>query len=387
MQIRGIGLNILDLVVAVWFAFAIMRTIKNNITVATVAVMLSLLASQAKGRVTLEQLGTLGGDFSMATGINESGQIVGASTTFDGKRHAFLYSNNLMIDLDTQNTDNSIAAAINDFGQVVGANGYAYTNEFGTFYSSRAFLYDKGLMSNLIQDTNYSFAAGINDLGDIVVDKTLTNGETHAFVYTNGLMTDLGTLGGDFSGASGINNRGEIVGLSDIANQGADHPFLYNHGLMHDLGTLGGNLSAANAINDLGQVVGYSRTASNIKEHPFLYSRGRMHDLGTFGGTYSHAYGINNWGQVVGESQKRNGDYHAFLYSNGMLIDLNYLVHLTTTNRAAGFLLLITASGINDQREIVGTGAYWDGTNVTARAFLLKISGPFFSNWGWAGRR
>ena len=107
-------------------------------------------------------------------------------------------------------------------------------------------------------------------------------------------MTDLGTLGGTYSVATGINNSGQIVGYADTAS-GQTHAFLYSGGTMTDLGTLpGGTYSFATGINNNGQIVGYSTTASG-QTHAFLYSGGQMTDLGTLpGGTNSWATGIND---------------------------------------------------------------------------------------------
>ena len=81
----------------------------------------------------------------------------------------------------------------------------------------------------------------------------------HAFLYSGGVMTDLGTLpGGTYSCATGINNNGQIVGYSNTAS-GPIHAFLYSGGKMTDLGTLpGGDNSEATGINDSGQIVGDS---------------------------------------------------------------------------------------------------------------------------------
>ena len=105
-------------------------------------------------------------------------------------------------------------------------------------------------------------------------------------------MTDLGTLVGDktVSSAFAINASGQVVGSSDTDEYGVTHAFLYSNGTMTDLGTLAPFYecsSTAYGINASGQVVGESGTTGDTT-HAFLYSSGTMTDLGTLiGGTYS----------------------------------------------------------------------------------------------------
>ena len=127
-------------------------------------------------------------------------------------------------------------------------------------------------------------------------------------------ILDLGTLGGSGSGASGINERGQIVGWSDTAS-GQRHAFVWSafRG-MRDLGTPGGTSSAATGINDHGQVAGRGENAAG-ETHALLWKAGQMVDLGTAGGTESWATGINNLGQVVGSTRTASGQLNAFLWS------------------------------------------------------------------------
>jgi chitinase len=81
---------------------------------------------------------------------------------------------------------------------------------------------------------------------------------THASLWAHGNLVDLGTLGGDESYASGINDRGQVIGAS-WTKTGATHAFVWENGAMTDLGH-GGNTSEAFAINTKGQIVGYRGT-------------------------------------------------------------------------------------------------------------------------------
>jgi probable HAF family extracellular repeat protein len=296
---------------------------------------------------------------SYAYGINNSGQVVGYSTTSAGWEHAFLYSGKgPMQDLGTLNgsLDTSIAYAINNNGQVVG-----YSQPSGGFLD--AFRYSNGSMQDLgtLPGDIESYAYGINDSGQVVGYGTLD----HAFLYSgNGPMQDLKTLfGGSLSQAYGINNSGQVVGIMTNG-----HAFRLSNGSVQDLGTLpGGDSSMASSINNSGQVAGRSNTNNASIYHAFLYSgNGPMQDLGTLPGSpTTFADAINNSGQVVGGSwTSSRAIYHAFLYYGNQMYDLNTLLF----NTSSGWTLQ-EATGINDAGQIVGYGINPGGQT---HAFLLN---------------
>ncbi|HET9301907.1 MAG TPA: hypothetical protein VFO20_03945, partial [Propionibacteriaceae bacterium] len=116
-------------------------------------------------------------------------------------------------------------------------------------------------------------------------------------------IVDLGTLpGSTYSVAADINDRGQIVGMADLA-AGGSHAVLWQDGSLIDLGTLGGTLSWANAINRQGQIVGVSSLIFSSGDQATLWEDGAPHGLATLsGGNFSQAVDVNRRGQVVGVS-------------------------------------------------------------------------------------
>lgn len=346
--------------------------------------MLAPLAAQAAPNYTVTAVGPAG---STATAINDQGQVVGDFPDPGSTSHYGFLAGSSFVNLGPTG-GNSYAAAINNGGAVVG-HASASPNNFGVAFSDAP-----GGAMQFFNPFNglHSQGKGINDAGQVVGwGDDFTN--NHAFLLSNGTVTDLGTLGGTSSGASAINKSGQVAGESSTAGDGASHAYLYANGKMSDLGTLGGNDSWGTAINDAGVVAGYSTIdGTGERTHAFLYRDGVMSDLGTTAGLdHAEAYGINNAGQVVGYAWGAGSplDERAFLYADGQMIDLNTLV-----DPASGWRIA-RAMDINNEGQIAAL-AFKDGVAYAVRLDLVSaVPEPQTAAMlagglglvGWAARR
>jgi probable HAF family extracellular repeat protein len=272
----------------------------------------ALTAQAATPLYSVIDLGTLGGPNTFANAINNRNQVVGVSDTSTlGVMHAFLYSNGKMQDLGTFGGNFSVAIAINNHGQVVGQS--EIPGGVG-----HVFLYSAGYMQDVAFTpvlSNYTRGAnGIYNLGEIVGNYSGPN-FSHAFLYQAGHVIDLTPSIIDippsprYGIAYDINDLGQVVGL------GGSHAFLYSNGITKDLGTIPGtDFSEALAINNKGEIVGDSRSSSPAQGVAFIYSNGVMSRLNPVG-SYAIAYGINNYSQIIGNFL--TSQWRACLFSNG----------------------------------------------------------------------
>ncbi|MCH8251420.1 MAG: DUF3466 family protein [Planctomycetes bacterium] len=309
-------------------------------------------------------LGTLGGNTSVALGINESGQVVGSADTPQGLRHAYLWEAAVMIDLGTLPPEpQSEAWDISEAGHVVGIA----TADGGI---ARGFMWQDGTMidlGNLGAANTHAF--GVNEFGQVVGFSWLPPSEPRAFLWEDGVMSDLGTLGGASSNAWDVNSVGQVVGSSTLSPGEQGGAFLWENGVMTNLGTLGGPTSWASGINELGQVVGQAeRSEGGLVLHAFIWERNEMIDLGALGGyESSRAEAINNQGEVVGSGSNGTTD-QPFLYHGDVgLRDLRDLLWVDVDWSA------LSPRAINDAGQIVGSGRHQG-----PRAFLMTpIDGDF----------
>ena len=337
---------------------------------------------------TLTDLGALpGGLSSQAVWISPNGLIAESRKlpkaihqSPEGLQRFVQYSGK-MVSLSTSAYSRRAASTLwlavsNSRGQVAGWGLNEISDDFSLaapgFFTTetRGFLWEHGAVKDLgTLGGSDAFATNLNGRGQIAgmsyVNSTpneITGIPTQdPFLWENGVMLDLGTLGGTFGTTSGLNERGEVIGQSNLAGNQASHPFLWTKSVgMQDLGTLGGNTGVTNWINDSGDIAGKADLAGPLPQNhdAVLWRHGAMIDLGTLpGDACSNAYYVNARGQVVGTSESRDlcliptGE-HAFLWENGgPMIDLNTLIPAGST------LELTFALAINERGEIAGFGS------------------------------
>ncbi len=344
-------------------------------------------------RFTVTDLGTFGGTFSIAYGINNAGQVGGAAALPSGNVHAFLSGlatreqeiedHDLSLhktDLGTLGGPNSAANRPNGRGNVPIVSETSTPDPFGEdFCNFGNHLICLGAVWNGVLTPlatlggNNAMTTLSNNRGQIVgLAENATRDSTCSFPSQvlrfeavvwgprPGEIHELPPLPDDTVGyALGINEQGQVVGSSgNCTNTGptpvglfiGQHAVLWENGRVKDLGNLGGKMMGkAGAINDRGEVAGFSDLPSG-EVVSFLWTKKRgMHSLGALGAdVLGDLAGINNKTQVVGGSCDSSGNCRAFFWEKNLMSDLNDLIPQDSP------LYLLYALGINDAGEIVG---------------------------------
>jgi probable HAF family extracellular repeat protein len=349
----------------------------------------------------LTDLGTLPGvNFSHATSVNARGWATGGSGTAvidpqtgNPEEHAVFWDGDKIVDLGTLRAGlDSAGLYLNNAGEVVGMATVDTTLDpfpIGPWRSpTHAFIWRDGVMEDLgTLGGADSFPSGgcNNERSDLVAGVSFTNSTAnattglptqHAFLWDHGTMTNIPTLGGTFAFTQCANNRGQVIGYSNLKGDVgcntpsgcAVHTFLWDHGTLQDLGTLGGTSSVPLWLNNNGEAVGGALTAGDEEVHATLWKNGRITDLNADGYCFSFASAINSKHQIIGNTF--NCDTNTFrtvLWENDSIIDLNAAIPQDST------LELIEPDNINDRGEIVGRGARpgCDNLDLCGHVFVL----------------
>lgn len=303
-----------------------------------------------RGHMT--DLGTLGGPNSIAYWLNNSNEasIASDTSTADPLGEDFCgFGTNLIClgarwydgtttALPTLGGNNSVAFTLNDRGQTVGA------------------------AENETQDSSCP-------------SPQVLDFEAVIWGPKPGRIRRLRPLPGDtVAFALSVNNRGQAVGASGLCSNTplvplgvGPHAVVWDHGKPINIGSLGGSqVNTAAAINDRGEVIGGSDLSGDTVIHSFLWTKAKgMQDLGTLSGDAISLGGwINNKTQVVGWSCDSKGNCRAYLWQNNVMTDLNTLIP------AHSKLYLTLAYGITDAGDIVGQAL--DKSTGDLHAFLAR---------------
>jgi probable HAF family extracellular repeat protein len=377
-----------------WIAAGAVFAVMTNAAPLAAQKMTHSVHSQVHYSLTV--LDTLGGMSAVAQGINNRGEASGGSAlTGDTAFLAALWSHGEVIDLGSLQGGSHSAAFTNpnERGEVSGMSNTQTPDPngedfcfFGTGLICLGFLWRNGEMTPMpTLGGNNSLAYGINDRGQVVgvaetpvTDPTCPASylEAKPVIWQGSTLQELPLITGDTDGFGyWINDRGQTVGSSGACNQlvptTSFHAVLWPdgpNGTVLDLGNLGSEISnIAFYISNQGQVVGQSGVPGGVYFHAFLWTRDAgMQDLGTLpGDLWSWANNINSKGQAVGTSFPATGS-RAFIWQNGVMTDLNTLIP------AGSPLYLLEAFGINDRGQIAGFGQL---SNGELRGYLLNPCG------------
>jgi probable HAF family extracellular repeat protein len=228
-------------------------------------------------------------------------------------------------------------------------------------------------------------AVGIDDAGRIIGRARTPGGVGRGFLLENGIVVDIGDLGGPFPGTEvhAIGEDGSIVGAS-TASTTFPHAIVWQNGVvsdLHDFAQMPGRVSHAYDVNNRGVVCGSGDFVADFLdyEEAVVFDNGTIVRLGTLAGSQpwaqAFAFGINDLGHVVGATNLPTGEPRAFIWRGGVMQDLNRFLP-----SGSGWVLT-SAEDINNDGRIVGQGIF----NGVLHAFVLVPDGQgTFTPYGTA---
>lgn len=339
----------------------------------------------------LTDLGRLPGNVqstAYAVGVAGDGTVV-AGTSYGGENsRAFRWtSSGGMSDIGAlPGHDVAEAYGISADGGVIVGYSASLSNYAGTMHAFRwtegGGMQDLGTLGGAT-----SMARGVSADGNVVVGRADTGSAAHAFRWTSaGGMTDLGTLAGTAfatSVAYAANQDGSVVvGVTDTTSEGVSHAFRWTGGVMSDLGVLPGGLeSVATGVSADGAIVVGDSFLSSGAQHVFRWSAGGgMADLGTLGGMSSYDAAISADGNViVGTSfVSGNGSTRGFRWTEGGGMQ-SVNDWLAANGVATTTLIAATAQATNEDGSIVV------GKLSNSDAYIARVTGGAASGGGSGG--
>ncbi|NOG54576.1 MAG: hypothetical protein HND57_09665 [Planctomycetes bacterium] len=316
----------------------------------------------------------LGGTDTSATGINNRGVVTGTAWTLNNAvYHPFVYHNGSTLELMPLGESAYAGATdINMERYVAGRTDGSGLDARATLWTPEGKPVDMGNLGG-----SMTTAAEINNLLQAVGYGETAEGDTHAFMWMRGDMTDLGTLSGDHSKAYSLNNNGITVGLSWLEGNFVFAACYWEDGVIHELPGLGGEFSRAFGVNDHNQIVGYARPQYGNRT-PVVWQQRWIRRLRYPNSSGAEAHGINNNGVIIGSMEKGSwSEYSTEIVWPSPDYMAVSVYKLLPPNSRWGYIANL--SDINDLNQIVGSGNYGPNDDVFNRhAFLLTPVYPSF---------
>ncbi len=182
----------------------------------------------------------------------------------------------------------------------------------------RAFRWEEGVMQDLgTLGGESSDAYALSQDGRVIVGFSYDEGgNERSFRWEDGDMVDIGTLGGNESLAYGVSADGTVIVGESLTSDNQGRAYRLTNGVFQDIGTLNGMSTGTRAVNDDGTVIVGSSRISGSVSHAYRWINGSMQDLGSLNGT-SEALGVSGDGTVVvGRSMTSEG-VRAFRWTSG----------------------------------------------------------------------